>query len=245
MKTNIIFPNKNFIVFDFETSGLDPVANEVIEISAIKYVDGIKQMPFDCLLIPSKPISQTIIDLTKITNKMLDSDGRDPEKVWREFALYIGSYPLIGHNIINFDNNFLHEAFKKYGIETPSISRFVDTAMLYKGRKLEEEQRWNESHYWYCRRVSQIRALGVKFNLVLCCQELGIDISTLQAHRAASDVEMTFQVYKKLMANVEIRTKRPEKEELQKKIVALQKRAHVDKLTDENGQVRVDMKGGD
>lgn len=243
MKIDLTFPNRNYVVFDFETSGLDAVNDEVIEISAIKFVDGVKQAAFDCLLKPSKPISDTIINLTKITNEMLDKGGKDPEKVWKEFALYIQNLPLIGHNSIGFDRLFLEEAAKKYNLAIPATYRYIDTAMLYKGRKAEISQMWYESHFAYCKRVSEVRAPGIYFKLTLCCQEFGIDISTLQAHRAASDIEMTNRVYQKLLANVPIQTKQPSVAELKERVLQMQKRAHLNKLTDPNGQIR--MGGGE
>jgi DNA polymerase III epsilon subunit-like protein len=243
MKSELTFPNRNYVVFDFETSGLDAVNDEVIEISAIKFVDGVKQTAFDCLLKPSKPISDTIISLTKITNEMLDKDGKYPEKVWKEFALYIQDLPLIGHNNISFDRLFLEEAFRKYNLAIPGTYRYIDTAMLYKGRKAELTQRWYESHFAYCKRVGEFRAPGIYYKLTLCCQEFGIDISTLQAHRAASDIEMTNRVYQKLLANVPIQTKQPSVADLKEKILQIRKKAQLNKMTDPNGQIR--MGGGE
>lgn len=37
---------------------------------------------------------------------------------------------------------------------------------------------------------------GLKYKLTLCCQELGIDISEFEAHRADADVEMCHLLYK-------------------------------------------------
>jgi DNA polymerase III alpha subunit (gram-positive type) len=239
MNITIQFPEKNYIVFDFETTGVDPDYSEVTEISAIKFIDGAKQPSFSCLIKTQNPIPQNVIDLTHITNEMLEKDGKDPEKTWKEFSIYIQDLPLIAHNGINFDRLFLENAFKKYELPIPSIYRHVDTAMMYKAKKLKEKQRWYESHFHFCKRVSEIRAFGVYFKLALCCQELGIDISKFTAHRAGSDIEMTNLVYQKLINNIEPNEERITIAETKQKIIEMQKRAHINSKTEPNGQIRI------
>lgn len=47
---------------------------------------------------------------------------------------------------------------------------------------------------------SRPRAFGVTYKLVEACNEKGIDIIGLEAHRADSDVEMTDRLYRHLVA---------------------------------------------
>ena len=62
------------VILDFETSGLNPYHDDVIEI-AMKVLGSEEQ--FTCLLKPksNECISQTITTLTGITNNMLVKDG--------------------------------------------------------------------------------------------------------------------------------------------------------------------------
>ena len=45
----------HFIAFDFETTGLDPVSDRIIEIAAIRFVDGEITDRFVTLVNPDKP----------------------------------------------------------------------------------------------------------------------------------------------------------------------------------------------
>lgn len=61
-----------FVAIDVETTGLSPVYNELIEISAIKYEGAKKIDNFSTLVKPKKEVSNIITNLTGITNKMLE-----------------------------------------------------------------------------------------------------------------------------------------------------------------------------
>jgi hypothetical protein len=74
----------------------------------------------------------------------------------------------------------------------------VDTAALYKSQKLGEAMSENETLLTFCRRVMDIRAFGVKFNVGVCCDELGIDRSRTEQHRTSGDVYLTHEIFKKL-----------------------------------------------
>lgn len=224
MNTFIQFPEKNYIVFDFETTGVDPDKSEVIEISAIKFIDGARKPTFSCLVLPNLMPSAEIVRLTGINHALLEKEGKPAEPVWKEFALYIEDLPLIAHNGINFDRLFLENAFRKYNLTAPSIYRYVDTAMMVKAQKLREKQRWYESHFHFCKRVSEIRAFGIYFKLTLCCEEMGIDVSQFQAHRAGGDIEMTNEVYKRLVFG---NKNQPSIEDLKQKQLELSKDSHI------------------
>ena len=60
--------NNNFVAIDVETTGLSPVYNELIEISAIKYNKAKKQDVFSTLIKPKKEIPYNITKRTGISN---------------------------------------------------------------------------------------------------------------------------------------------------------------------------------
>ena len=201
------YPKTNYVVFDFETTGFSPAENEVIQISAMKVThgkDGIENEPemFDTFVSIKSEIPTEIENLTGITNEMLkfDKGALKPENAWTMFSDFIGdTMPLIGHNSINFDRKFLIEAFQLYHLPLPDQDRYIDTAMMYKAKKLGIMQPSNQSHFNWCLEISDIRAYGVKFNLSVTCEELNVNTDNLTAHRADSDVIMTNEVYKKLI----------------------------------------------
>ena len=66
----IEFPNK-YIAFDIETTGLDPMYDEIIEIGAIKIENGKEVEVFNTLVKPEYEIDEFISELTGITNEMV------------------------------------------------------------------------------------------------------------------------------------------------------------------------------
>ena len=42
-------------------------------------------------------------------------------------------------------------------------------------------------------------AKGVKYNVAICCEELGVDRTGITQHRALGDCELTHEIYKKLL----------------------------------------------
>lgn len=121
---------KSYVAFDVETTGLNPEENEIIEIGALKVRDGKVRDRFMELIRPRETISQTISDLTGITNDMV-ADARSADQVIPDFLDFCGEDILIGHNIL-FDYSFMKvgaagcgKAFEKYGIDTLKIARRV------------------------------------------------------------------------------------------------------------------------
>lgn len=197
MITAPLFPSQ-YVVFDFETSGLDENTCQVVQMSALRVVGGQRAVPLNLYVKCPKPLDAKITELTGITDQMLVEQGVDEESAWKQFAEYIGGWALVGHNSINFDKKFLDVAFTKHKLKAPGVSRHIDTAMLYKAWKLNERQRFNESHFMFATRIGMIRARGVYFKLTLAMQELGIDCTGLTAHRSDADVEMTNLLYRKI-----------------------------------------------
>ena len=115
-----------FVAVDVETTGLSPLYNELIEVSAIKYEGAKKIDTFSTLIKPKKEISSTITNITGITNKMLEN-APELDKVMPELVDFIGDNPIVAHNA-NFDYSFLqnnsNRSFTKNKvIDTVAISR--------------------------------------------------------------------------------------------------------------------------
>ncbi len=199
----IIYP-KEYCIFDFETTGLTPEDCKIIEIGALRVKNG-KQEQFSWLIKwPGLSVPAKITEITGITDSMIDLFNYTPALAWYEFFEFSRGLPMIGHNIINFDIPFLeamnaHVNDKNACFDVAELKRnCVDTAALYKAKKLSADRMYNESLYAFCKRVMEIRAFGVKFNVGVCCDELGIDKSAAQQHRAEGDVFLTHEIYKKI-----------------------------------------------
>lgn len=121
---------KSYIAFDVETTGLNPMENEIIEIGALKVRDGKVAERFMEFIKPSDAISPAITSLTGITNEMV-ADARSRCQVVGEFLEFCGDDILIGHNV-NFDYSFMKcsaaadgLSFEKMGIDTLKIAKKV------------------------------------------------------------------------------------------------------------------------
>ena len=105
-----------FVVFDLETTGLDPEKHEIIEIGAIRVNrDSINHDTFQSLVKPSKKVPKKITELTGINQSMLDTDGEPIESALRDFASFVGDLQLVSFNA-DFDLAFLHNAAAKHSL---------------------------------------------------------------------------------------------------------------------------------
>jgi DNA polymerase III epsilon subunit family exonuclease len=107
---------EQFVVFDLETTGLDPARHEIIEIGAIKVTpNATKHEGFQSLIKPKKKIPSKITEINGITNEMVDTEGRQLAEVLPEFIEFAGNHRLIAYNA-NFDMGFLYAAANEIGI---------------------------------------------------------------------------------------------------------------------------------
>jgi len=103
------------VFFDFETTGLCPKKDSIIEVAAVKYVPGADDHPHMTQLISiDRPLPRFITKLTGITDEMLQAYGRRMDAVLDEFIEFIGPHPVVAFNI-NFDARFLNAAIERHG----------------------------------------------------------------------------------------------------------------------------------
>lgn len=207
----IQFP-RSYVVYDFETTGLDTNVCEVAEVAAIRFIDGVKDQEFSMLLKVEGEMSPEASAVTGITKEMTDAEGRPPiEGMTRLVELCSHRFrqlPLVGHNILRYDNIILARMLEKLGVTIDqhpdlqlwsSIRNCVDTAALYKAEKMGKA--WNpaeQSFLEYQVAALDERVPGLKYKLGLACAEMNIDNAGLVAHRALADVEMCARLYQRL-----------------------------------------------
>lgn len=162
-------PNfKDYIVLDFETTGLSPINDKIIEIGAVKVKDNIIIDKFDTLINPKVPIPPFISNKINITNDMV-KDKPFIEYIFKNFINFLEDLPLVIHNA-KFDMGFLITNCKNLGfnINNSALDTVSTTKMIFPELK--------------------------KYNLAFLCNHF--NISNPNAHRAMSDVLATYELYK-------------------------------------------------
>ena len=115
-----------FVVFDLETTGLRTGYSRIIEIGAVKYTDSIEVGSFRSFADPGFPLPDNIVELTGITDSMLEGAPCEEEAV-RRFLEFCGDAVLVAHNA-TFDTDTLFAACGRYGI--PYDHTHIDTLLL-------------------------------------------------------------------------------------------------------------------
>lgn len=124
---------EDIIVYDCETTGLNPVAGSgrpqahVIQLSAKKfsYMPFVGFFPIDERLWYIRVVESLdpkIVDLTGITDEFLE-DKPTEDEVFPEIREFFADHIVCGYNNLRFDDIFLREMYHRYGDEfTPMLS---------------------------------------------------------------------------------------------------------------------------
>ena len=96
---------QEFVCIDLETTGLNPHADTIIEVGAVRFRNGEVLHRYQTFVNPGRRIPAFIQQLTSISPAQIE---RAPafHQVAGQFADFVGDLPIIGHNVA-FDLNFL------------------------------------------------------------------------------------------------------------------------------------------
>lgn len=125
-KNSSEFPN-DFVVFDFETTGLDAKTEKIIQIGALRYRNNEKVDEFITYVNPQKAIPSNITSLTGIKNSDI-KNALTIAQVFPKFIDFIGKDVLIAHNA-DFDMKFLLNNAFNLRIKKPQ-NEVIDTLSL-------------------------------------------------------------------------------------------------------------------
>ena len=144
-----------FVVFDLETTGFSPVQDKIIEIGAVKVIDGKITDRFSTFVNPRIPIPYRIEQLTSINDSMV-MDAPAIEEVLPRFMEFCRDSVLVAHNS-EFDVSFIEKNCEEQGIPfdytsidtvgmarflLPSLNRFkLDTVAKTLGVPLQNHHR--------------------------------------------------------------------------------------------------------
>lgn len=109
------------VVFDFETTGLDTLNDQIIEIGGLIVENGQAKGEFSTLIKPDIPLPAAAAKITGITEEML-ADKPSIEEELPKFLKFIEGSILVAHNA-EFDMAFLRNTCERLGyqIQWPSF----------------------------------------------------------------------------------------------------------------------------
>lgn len=119
---------KDFVVLDFETTGLSYVDDKIIEIAAIRYENGVETNKFVCLVNPLMPIPAEATQVNNITNHMV-ADAPPERYLIPKLIKFLSNSLIVAHNA-NFDLHFLEAAAQRYGYKVKY--NYIDTISVSK-----------------------------------------------------------------------------------------------------------------
>lgn len=167
----------SYVVFDIETTGFSPVKNRIIEIGAVKVVEGKIVDRFSTFVNPRVPIPFRIEQLTSINDEMV-MDAPGIEEVLPEFLKFCEGTIFVAHNA-NFDMSFIMENAAQLNIELHPT--YVDTVGI--ARVLLPHQ--------------------AKHTLDAVAKTMGVSLEN--HHRAVDDAEATAEIFVKFIPLLEQR----------------------------------------
>jgi DNA polymerase-3 subunit epsilon len=166
------------VVFDLETTGFYPTnGDEIISFGAVMFRGGelVESESFYSLVNPKRKIPKAIIELTGITNEMVE-DAPDLMQVLHDFMEFVGRRLLIAH-ASGHDKQFLNAALWR----TSKVNlnhRVLDTMMVAK---------WLEPN---------LAGYSLDELLESCC------IPITERHHALQDSIMTAKLWQNYLARI-------------------------------------------
>jgi DNA polymerase III subunit epsilon len=163
------------IVFDTETTGLDPFTGDrLVEIGCIELLNGfLTGQTFHRYINPERDMPAGAFQVHGLSTEFLKDKPLFAE-VCEELLAFIGDAPLIAHNAM-FDLGFVNAELDRCKRALIARERIIDTLMLARRK----------------------HSAG-PYSLDALCQRYGIDKSQRTKHGALIDAELLAEVYLEL-----------------------------------------------
>jgi DNA polymerase-3 subunit epsilon len=192
---------KRFVVFDLETTGLDPKKDKIVEIGAVKFDQHGLIARFSVLINPGIPMPFAASQVNHITDEMLNGKP-SLQDVLPDFIRFIDDAILVAHNS-QFDSSFINEALSKCYTEVQKNDDLSFQPSLLDDEILPEQtQRWASPFASMPNQILDTIPLAkqafpgrYKYNLQDLSRDLGIQ--ALDAHRAEDDARVCMEIFLK------------------------------------------------
>ena len=163
-----------YVVFDLETLKAKTIEKRrIIEISALKFADGVEVDKFQTFVNPGQEIDPATESLTHISDELV-ADALVIEEILPRFLVFIGDWPLVAHNGRSFDLPTLNYWCRICGL--PEITNnLIDTLdlslVLFPTQPVLTQSRVNEL----------------------------LHLAPFAAHRAEADVSALAEIFQRLL----------------------------------------------
>ena len=167
---------KRAVLFDTETTGLDPLTGDrVIEIAALELIGDLPTgRHYHVLIDPERDIPEEASRVHGYTRAHLMGQRKFHE-VADEFLAFVGDDLLIAHNA-PFDFGFVNAELARLRLPSLDAARMIDTLDM-----------------------ARARFPGLPNSLDALCRRFEIDLSARTTHNALLDCRLLAQVYVELM----------------------------------------------
>ncbi len=165
-----------FIAFDLETTGTVPGVDQIVEIGAIRFLNGVPDAIFATLINPGVPMPEAASAVNGITDQMLVGQPKITD-VLEPFGEFCGDDIMVAHNA-PFDTQFLASDYKKFEFAVGPRGIVLDT----------------------CAMARKILPGLANYKLGTLVQHLSIQASGF--HRAEADASYCGQLFIKMVSRI-------------------------------------------
>ena len=164
-----------FIAFDLETTGTVPGVDQIVEIGAVRFVNGVPDAIFATLINPGIAMPEAASAVNGIKDAMLVGKPKVTD-VLQPFTEFCGDDIMVAHNA-PFDSQFLINDYKKHEIPCP------------RGLILDS-----------CAMARKVLPGMANYKLGTLVQHLGLEPGGF--HRAEADAHMCGQLFIKMINRI-------------------------------------------
>ena len=166
-----------YVVYDIETTGLSSTRDKIIEIAAVKIMNGSITERYQSFINPGESLSHFTTELTDITDEML-STAPSIEEELPHFLAFVEGAVLVAHNAL-FDIGHIRENALRAKL-------FFDDSMVI--------DTLNLARYFYNQELK-------RFNLKAVAKYF--KVKQEQHHRAEDDANVTANIWLLMMADLQ------------------------------------------
>ncbi len=157
-----------FAALDFETTGLSPERDRIVEIGAVRMRGGLLIDTFSVLVNPGMPIPEGASEVHGIRDADVADQPREPDLI-PKLMDYLGDAVIIAHNA-EFDLGFLRASIRRCSLTDPGCIT-LDTIQI---ARRAFPRRWS-------------------YSLQNLAFELGLEVGS--AHRALDDAQLCMSLF--------------------------------------------------